>query len=164
MLNDVAKITFCGHGQIVGGDEVFNELLATLEKFFYNANEQGVELVFYCGAYGNFDGMSARAIDVLRKKYPNVKTRKLFITPYLTESYKERIDALKDSYDEVVFPPIEHVPPRYAIPERNKWMIRECEYVIAYVTHGWGGAAKTLQYAYKKEKKIYRIISNYDVT
>ena len=26
--------------------------------------------------------------------------------------------------------------------------------VIAYVTHGWGGAAKTLEYARRKKKRI----------
>ena len=71
---------------------------------------------------------------------------------------------MRKNYDEVVFPPLETVPLRFAIPERNKWMVRECDYVIAYVTHGWGGAAQTLHYAYIKEKKIFRIASNYDVT
>ena len=33
-------------------------------------------------------------------------------------------------------------------------MIRESDVVVAYVTHGWGGAAKTLEYARRKKKNI----------
>ena len=81
-----------------------------------------------------------------------------------TKSHLDRIDSIRNDYDEVIFPPLETVPLKFAIRERNKWMIRECDYVIAYVTHGWGGAAQTLRYAYVKEKTIFRIASDYDVT
>ena len=30
----------------------------------------------------------------------------------------------------------------------------ESDAVVAYVTHGWGGAAKTLEYARRKKKNI----------
>ena len=33
-------------------------------------------------------------------------------------------------------------------------MIQRCDVLIAYVTHGWGGAARTLAYARKKKKTI----------
>lgn len=50
---------------------------------------------------------------------------------------------------------IENVHPRYAISWRNKWMIRESDMVIAYITHSWGGAAT---YVEKAEKKGLRIV------
>ena len=33
-------------------------------------------------------------------------------------------------------------------------MVLESDAVVAYVTHGWGGAAKTLEYARRKKKNI----------
>ena len=33
-------------------------------------------------------------------------------------------------------------------------MVSEADVVIAYVTHGWGGAAKTLEYARRSGKKV----------
>ena len=62
------------------------------------------------------------------------------------------IDASR--YDGTTYPPLENVPPRFAIVKRNEWMIRESDVVISGVTHGWGGAAKTLEFAQKKRKVI----------
>ncbi len=39
-------------------------------------------------------------------------------------------------------------------------MVLEAAFMIAYVTHGWGGAAKTLEYARKQEKKGLLHIEN----
>ena len=33
-------------------------------------------------------------------------------------------------------------------------MIQNCDAVVAYVVHGWGGAARTLEYARRKQKQI----------
>ena len=42
---------------------------------------------------------------------------------------------------------------RYAILKRNEYMIDQSDLLIAYVNYGWGGAAKTLEYAVKRHKK-----------
>jgi len=36
-------------------------------------------------------------------------------------------------------------------------MTAEADTVIAYVTHGWGGAAQTLQFAKRKHKRIINL-------
>ena len=69
---------------------------------------------------------------------------------------------LTDGYDETVYPPLESVPKRYAISRRNEWMVRESDIVIAYVIRGFGGAAKTLEYAQRKKKRI--VIFNPDLS
>ena len=61
---------------------------------------------------------------------------------------------LTDGYDETVYPPLESVPKRYAISRRNEWMVRESDIVVAYVIRGFGGAAKTLEFAQRKKKRI----------
>ena len=57
-------------------------------------------------------------------------------------------------YEESVYPPLEHVPRRFAILRRNEWMVDKADILVSYVLHGWGGAAKTLAYAEKKGKEI----------
>ena len=61
-----------------------------------------------------------------------------------------------DRYDGTTYPPLEKVPPRYAIMKRNEWMVCESDVVISGVTHSWGGAAKTLEFAQKKGKVIFQ--------
>ena len=41
----------------------------------------------------------------------------------------------------------------------NEWMIQRCDVLIAYVTHGWGGAARTLAYV-RKEKSPFSHTEN----
>ena len=36
-------------------------------------------------------------------------------------------------------------------------MVEQADVVIAYVTHDWGGAAKTLEYAVRKKSQIINI-------
>ena len=38
--------------------------------------------------------------------------------------------------------------------ERNEWMVDSADVVVAYVTHEWGGAAKTLEYARRCGKRV----------
>lgn len=134
LCNKTVKITFCGHRDVIEYNAVYKELLSTLEHFFIFSEYNGTLLEFYCGGYGTFDSMCSKAISELKEKYPKSNIKKLLITPYITKSHQEKIDSMRKNYDEVVFPPLETVPLRFAIPERNKWMVRECDYVIAYVT------------------------------
>lgn len=146
-------VTFIGNREVYTEDNVLEQLLNVLEKYFVDANFEN-KTVFYCGAYGQFDFLAADAIDILRKKYPNASTVKIFVTPYITQSYKKRIDFLKKDYDEVMYPPLENVPPQYAIIRRNRWMIDNCDEVVAYVHNHQFNSGKNLAYALRKGKKI----------
>ena len=52
---------------------------------------------------------------------------------------------------------IETVPPRFTINYRNRFMLENADFVITYVTHSWGGAAKFMQMAEKKQKRIIEL-------
>ena len=54
---------------------------------------------------------------------------------------------------------LEGVPLRYAIVHRNRWMVEHSQHIIAYVTHGWGGAAATLKVAQNRKLQIKQIFS-----
>ncbi len=72
----------------------------------------------------------------------------MLVLPYLNREFDST------SYDSTTYPPLEKVPPRYAIVKRNQWMVNESDVVISGVIHSWGGAAKTLELARKNKKVI----------
>ncbi len=135
------KITFCGHKDVADRETVERWLFSVCcELIAQGANE------FYLGGYGGFDHMCAAVLRELKKANPHI--RLVLVLPYLNSSI------LTDGYDETVYPPLESVPKRFAISRRNEWMVMESDAVVAYVIHGWGGAAKTLEYARRKKKRI----------
>ena len=134
-------ITFCGHDNISDINSVREWLCSLFDQFKHEEN-----VICYLGGYGGFDRLAASVVRQKQKANPSVQA--VLIIPYLNRQYDE------SGYDYTLFPPLESVPPRYAIRKRNEWMVAQADIVIAYVTHGWGGAAKTLEYARAKRKAV----------
>jgi uncharacterized phage-like protein YoqJ len=153
------KVTFCGHKEVLVESNILGKLTDSLEVLLTAATDASANThyIFYCGGYGAFDRLASKAIDAVRSKYPTVQVEKIFVTPYITPAYQEKNAYMKKFYDEIVYPPLESVPLRFAISRRNEWMVDNSDIVYAYVTHSWGGAAKTLEYAKRKNKKIVYI-------
>ena len=95
-----------------------------------------------------------RTLRELKTDFPDIEL--LFITPYIDKNYS-KLELAKYYYDDIIFPPIENVPRKFAILKRNEWMVEEADLVIAYVKYSWGGAAKTLEYAKRKKVPIINI-------
>ena len=136
--------TFCGHNEIGIGEEVRERLYSVVEQEIQNGAD-----IFYLGGYGHFDTMAAKVVWELKRKYPHI--RSILVLAYLNREVDMKY------YDETTYPPLENVPLRFAISKRNEWMAAQADTVIAYVTHGWGGAAQTLQYARRKHKRIINL-------
>ena len=49
------------------------------------------------------------------------------------------------------------MPPRFAISKRNEWMLRQADYVVAYITHGWGDAAQYVGKAVRLGKVVVNL-------
>ncbi len=141
-------ITFCGHSNCLFSDEEKEELKQLLIKEI----RKNPTCKFYLGGYGDFDSLCLRTLRELKTDFPDIEL--LFITPYLDNNYS-KLQLAKYYYDDVIFPPIESVPRKFAILKRNEWMVEQANLVIAYVKYSWGGAAKTLEYA--KRKKVSTI-------
>ncbi len=133
-------VTFCGHREIEEYEEVKDWLISTAEQLI----SKGAD-TFYFGGYGGFDSLSASVLRELQKTYPHI--RLVLVLAYLNRDY----DLSK--YDATLYPQLENVPPRFAILKRNEKMVDLSDVVVAYVTHNWGGAAKTLAYAKRKGKQ-----------
>ena len=121
-----------------------------------NANTQE-KLLFYCGGYGDFDNICAKVCRSIRDEKVNCEV--IFITPYITEAQQKKIKYLieENLYDSTIYPPLENVPPRFAISKRNEWMVDMADLIIAYVKFSCGGAYKSLEYARKKQKHIINL-------
>ena len=137
-------ITFCGHSKIADKETVRERLTNEI----CNLLSSGYT-TFYLGGYGDFDLMAASVLREMKDSYPSID--RVLVLPYLDRKYDEKL------YDSTVYPPLESVPKRFAISKRNEWMVEQADVVIAYVTHDWGGAAKTLEYAVRKKSQIINI-------
>ena len=136
-------VTFCGHSKLYRTGDFSKWLDIILPSLI-----EGGAATFYLGGYGDFDSLASAAVRRQKAVYHH-------ITAILVLAYLNReIDISR--YDSTTYPPLENVPPRYAIVRRNEWMVRESDVVISGVTHGWGGAAKTLDYARRRQKVIFQ--------
>ena len=143
-------ITFCGHSDFMFSDNVKQQLKdILLSEIIKNPTCK-----FYLGGYGDFDSLCLRTLTELKKEFQDIEL--IFITPYLDKNYS-KLELAKYYYDDVIFPPIESVPRKFAILKRNEWMVEQADLVIAYVKYSWGGAAKALEYSKRKKKRIINI-------
>ena len=143
-------ITFCGHSNFSFNDATKDEL----KNLLIENIRKNPTCKFYLGGYGNFDGLCLRTLKELKNDFPEIEL--IFITPYLDTNYS-KLEFAKYHYDDVIFPPLENVPRKFAILKRNEWMVDEADLVIAYVMYSWDGAAKTLKYAKRKKKTIINL-------
>ena len=142
-------ITFCGHSTYMEKQGDRKTLLFLLENII-----QGNDVIFYLGGYGHFDNFALSVVTEYKKTHARAKA--VFVTPYMGEEY---LETKYDSrlYDEVLYPPLETVPLKFAISKRNEWMAKEAEYVIAGVRHRYGGAYAMMLCAKRKKKQIINL-------
>ena len=78
-----------------------------------------------------------------------------FASPYMPTFPNEYDDI---DYALMLLPDgIETVSKRFAISWRNKWILRQADYVVTYVTHSWGGAAKFAEMAIRQKKLVINL-------
>lgn len=148
-------ITFCGHAEIADKAAVQQSLPNALSNYIDDRKDEFV--CFLCGGYGDFDFLAEKVIDEVKKRYPRLRTEKVYVTPYIGESHKERLAEMSKRFDGIVYPPLESVPFRFAISKRNEWMVNRSDVVFVYVIHPWGGAYKMSEYAKRKKKQMISI-------
>ncbi len=142
-------ITFCGHATYIEKEGDRESLLSLLKKII-----QERPVLFYLGGYGNFDSFALSVAMKYRKAHSDARI--IFITPYMSEEYlKSKYDPY--IYDEVLYPPLETVPYKFAISKRNEWMASEADCIISYVKRRYGGAYAMFLYAKRKNKPIYNL-------
>ena len=139
----MAVCTFFGHRNCPSS--VKPKLRSVLAE---QIEHRGVD-TFYVGRQGDFDGIVLSVLLELADVYPHI-------------SYNVVLERLPGKQDDpaldlslTMFPEgLEFAPPRFAISRRNEWMLKRADYVVTYVTHGWGGAAQFAEKAKRQGKAV----------
>lgn len=141
--------TFFGHRQCP------SSIKPNLKNVLINLIEHQKVNVFYVGNQGSFDDMVYSVLRELSQQYSHITYA--VVLAYLPSESKGELSQSQD-YTDTIYPEgIESVPKRFAIDWRNRWMLKQADYVVTYITHSWGGAAKYEQLARKHEKIIYNL-------
>lgn len=139
-------VSFFGHR-----DE-YNLPLIKIESIITNLIEKENATTFYIGNNGAFDATVTKMLADIKSKYPYIEC----ITVLAYMPTERAMPPFKDA--QTLFPEeAAKALPRYAILARNQWMIKSSDVVVTYVTHDWGGAAKSKNLALKKGKRIIEI-------
>ena len=111
--------------------------------------------MFFVGNKGAFDRMIRSVLRGLAQEYTHIHYA--VVLERLPVKHSE--DDPEDYSDTMLPEGIEEVPPRFAIVWRNKWMLRQADYVVTYVTHSWGGAAQFAEMAVRQQKTVINILT-----
>lgn len=104
---------------------------------------------FYVGNHGNFDNIAYNLLRDIKKQYPNIKYNVVLAYLPNCKYYKT---------ENTLYPEgIELVPKRFAIDYRNRFMLDNTDFVVAYMLYSHGGASKYINLAIKKQKNIIYI-------
>lgn len=135
----ILKCAFIGHRDAEGIDgKIEFEIKRIMEK-------ENVE--FYSGGMGNFD----KSCEKIAKKLGG----RITFVPYNVSQIKEK-DKLW--YNSIICPFGNKPYSRFDIPNRNKWLVDNCDVFICYVNRN-GGAKKTYDYAVNCGKTVINIIN-----
>lgn len=144
-------VSFCGHAHFFKSEEHERKILSFLEE---KIGDQPADM--YLGGYGGFDSFAYECCKKYKETHPNISL--VLVTPYITIDYQRNHLRYEEvMYDSIIYPEIEDKPKRYAIIYRNKYMVEKADYVVAYVSHDWGGAYATYKHAKRKGKAIFNL-------
>jgi hypothetical protein len=57
-------------------------------------------------------------------------------------------------HEDSMYPPLENVPKRFAMPRRNRWMAENADVMVTYAVHNFGNAMAIMQYAQRLGKRV----------
>ena len=144
----MANCTFFGHRECP--ETIKLKLREVLVDLITN---HGVDM-FYVGHQGQFDAYVHSELRKIKQEYPQINYA--VVLAYMPGNKTEY-----DDYSDTMLPEgIESVHPHYAISWRNNWMLRQADYVVAYVGHHWGGAAQYVEKAKRKKINIINLFEN----
>ena len=106
-----------------------------------------------CGTPGAFDAMARAVLRELTEVYPHISYAVVLERlPWQEKEFNSH------NYSNTIFPEgLENVHPRFAVSRRNKWMLKQADFVVTYITHSWGGAARFAEKARRQGKTVINL-------
>ena len=108
---------------------------------------------FYVGSQGRFDSIVQKVLTELMQQHHGIECT--VVLAYMPAKHME--SGLQTGIKTLLPEGIENVPRRFAIDWRNRWMLNHADYVVAYVNHSWGGAAKFAEMAARRGKMLINL-------
>ena len=141
--------TFFGHR------DVSEKIEPILQSTLINLIEKKNVSLFYVGDKGNFDAMVKSQLEKLSEIYP--------IEYYIVLSClpKKKYYYEKEEKNTILPEGIELVPPKFAISWRNKWMLKQSDFVVTYVSRVSAGSWKFKELAEKQRKIVIELSDKY---
>ena len=134
---------FIGHRD--APDSVAEKLTETIEQHISDFSAD----CFTVGNYGRFDQLVQIALAEAKKRHPDIFIR-------MAVAYSPALGPveLPEGFEYIYFPANQRkTPGRNAIPHLNQTLVKESDFLIAYVCHTSGGSYKLLEYARRREKR-----------
>lgn len=121
-----------------------------LEQTVQQLIEENEEITFLVGTHGAFDCMAQSVLKKASELYPRISCNIVLANL--------RVDN-REQYELPTLVPegIEFALEKYAIFFRNDYMMRECDTVVCYITHGWSRAMQSVQKAKRNGKTIINL-------
>lgn len=160
MDNDIVlkSCFFTGHRIIANEDkpQLRNKLKNVCMHLIEN---EGVTRFISGGALG-FDTIAAETVLDLKKRYPNISLHLYLPCTNQTARWRasdvdkwNKIKTLADEYKYIVNMPYI----AGCMQLRNKAMVNDAKFAVAYCTKSFGGTYSTIKYAQDKNRKIFLI-------
>ena len=152
-----ATCCFVGHREIVKTDKLIKQLYLIIESLIC---DKGVK-VFLFGSKSQFDSLCLEIVSALKEKYPFIK--RVYVRAeyeYIDEAY---LSYLLKSYDDTYYPKSLSGAGRSVYIKRNFHMIDKSDFCVIFYDEKYApknrksGTLKALEYAKKKNKKIFII-------
>lgn len=144
-------------------DRSYVEFTAKLYEKIVDVAEAGVT-TFFTGMAMGFDILAAEAVlDIMRLR-PELCLRLIACVPYIEQAsgfppeWKERYDRILEECDKVVLLSDKYFKGCFQV--RNRYMVDNSDFVIAYYDGSPGGTRDTVKYAGKKGKSVINCCEN----
>ena len=118
----------------------------TLSAAIEGLIQQGAD-TFYVGDNGQFDRLVLAALRVAQATHPHIRYAVVL----------SRLPTAPLTVPTLVPEGVEAAPPRFAIDYRNRWLVKQADWVVCYVDHPWGGAYKFARMAERAGKLLVRL-------
>ena len=148
---------FTGHRMISKAEQ--EQFVPKLKEELYNlVKNEGVAVFRNGGALG-FDTITALLVIELKKEFPDIKL--LIDAPHKNQSARwkefDRVvyDYILKNADRITYLSEEYF--EGCMQYRNRYMVNNSDFVIAYIKRARGGAYYTASYAESEDKKVIYI-------
>lgn len=144
------RVAFIGHRIVDKLNAARDELLKIVTYLI----EHYEFVEFLVGKDGDFDDIAAQAVRRVQKDLGKANSFLVWVQPYEMAMN----EYLEKSFDEIYLPPeLYHVHYKGAIVARNKWMVDQCDLLIAYIKNKDGNAKKIFDYGIGKGKYFVNV-------